>query len=174
MKFRSQARICNGWSPRVGNPTVRNPEARNSVARKSEARDFVARNQEVCKQGFTLIEMVVVITLILILVAIALPMYSQSILRAKEAKLHQNLTTLNKVIQEYSLDKKHAPQSLEDLVPGYIKFIPDDITGRTDTWKTDQEDPQEAWDPNNTGIVGVHSGSDDISMDGSAYSTWTH
>jgi general secretion pathway protein G len=81
---------------------------------------------------------------------------------------------LNKVIQEYSLDKKHAPQSLEDLVPGYIKFIPDDITGKNDTWKTDQEESQDAWDPNQTGIVGVHSGSDELSSDGSVYSSWTH
>jgi general secretion pathway protein G len=133
-----------------------------------------ARNPKVRNQGFTLIEMVVVITLILILLSIALPRYNQSIVRAKEAKLHQNLTTLNKVIQEYSLDKKHAPQSLEDLVPGYIKFIPDDITGRTDTWKTDQEDPQEAWDANQTGIVSVHSGSDEVSSEGTPYSSWTH
>ena len=126
------------------------------------------------RRGFTLIELVVVISMILVLLAIALPMYNQSILRAKEAKLHQNLTTLNKVIQEYSLDKKHAPQSLEDLVPGYLKFIPDDITGKNDTWKTDQEESQDAWDPNQTGIVGVHSGSDELSSDGSPYSSWTH
>jgi general secretion pathway protein G len=125
-------------------------------------------------RGFTLIEMVVVISLILVLLSIALPMYNQSILRAKEARLHQNLTTLNKVIQEYSLDKKHAPQSLEELVPGYLKFIPEDITGRTDSWKTDNEESQDAWDPNQTGIVGVHSGSEEISTDGTAYSTWTH
>lgn len=133
-----------------------------------------ARISRLCNRGFTLIEMVVVISLILVLIAIALPMYNQSILRAKEAKLHQNLTTLNKVIQEYSLDKKHAPQSLDDLVPGYIKFIPDDITGKNDTWKIDQEDPQDAWDPNQTGIVGVHSGSDEMSSDGTPYSSWTH
>jgi general secretion pathway protein G len=133
-----------------------------------------ARSQRLCNRGFTLIEMVVVISLILVLIAIALPMYNQSILRAKEAKLHQNLTTLNKVIQEYSLDKKHAPLQLDDLVPGYIKFIPDDITGRNDTWKIDQEDPQDAWDPNQTGIVGVHSGSDEMSSDGTPYSSWTH
>jgi general secretion pathway protein G len=126
------------------------------------------------RRGFTLIELVVVISMILVLLAIALPMYNQSILRAKEAKLHQNLTTLNKVIQEYSLDKKHAPQSLEDLVPGYLKFIPDDITGKNDTWKTDQEESQDAWDPNQTGIVGVHSGSDELSSDGTPYSSWTH
>src|SRR5208282_5051971 len=109
-----------------------------SKAGSSKARD----------RGFTLMEMAVVITLILILVAIAVPMYTTSIIRAKEAKLHQNLATLNKVIQEYSLDKKHAPQSLDDLVQaGYLKFIPDDITG-SNTWATDPEDPEGAWDPN--------------------------
>jgi len=125
-------------------------------------------------RGFTLVELVVVISMILILLSIALPMYNQSIIRAKEAKLHQNLTTLNKVIQEYSLDKKKAPQSLEDLVPGYLKFIPEDITGRSDTWVTEAEDSENAWDPSQTGIAGVHSGSNETSSDGSAYSTWTH
>ncbi len=129
---------------------------------------------KVRNRGFTLMEMAVVITLILILVAIAMPMYSNSIVRAKEAKLHQNLTTLNKVIQEYSLDKKHAPQSLEDLVPGYIKFVPEDITGRADSWVTESEDSENAWDPNNIGIGSVHSGSNETSSEGSPYSSWTH
>src|ERR1700686_748843 len=100
---------------------------------RSKARRPNFCNPKVRDRGFTLIEMVVVISMILILLAIALPMYNQSIVRAREAKLHQNLTTLNKVIQEYSLDKKKAPQSLEDLVPGYLKFIPEDISARTDT-----------------------------------------
>ncbi|MGD0508341.1 MAG: prepilin-type N-terminal cleavage/methylation domain-containing protein [Terriglobales bacterium] len=132
-----------------------------------------SRNSKVRNRGFTLMEMAVVITLILILVAIAVPMYTTSITRAKEAKLHQNLTTLNKVIQEYSLDKKHAPQSLEDLVPGYIKFIPEDITGSTD-WVLDQEDSEDQWDPNQSGIKGVHSASNEISSEGTPYSSWTH
>jgi general secretion pathway protein G len=129
---------------------------------------------ELRRQGFTLIEMVVVISMILILLAIALPMYNQSILRAREAKLHENLATMNKVIQEYSLDKKKAPQSLEDLVPGYLKFIPDDITGKNDTWVTEPEDPENAWDPNQAGIAAVHSGSKDLASDGTPYSSWTH
>ncbi|MGA2202830.1 MAG: prepilin-type N-terminal cleavage/methylation domain-containing protein [Terriglobales bacterium] len=124
-------------------------------------------------RGFTLIEMAVVITLILILLAIAVPRYDRSITRAKEAKLHQNLTTLNKAIEEYSLDKKKAPQSLEDLVPGYMKFIPEDITGGN-TWVTEPEDSQDAWDPNQLGIGSVHSGSDETSSDGTPYSSWTH
>lgn len=124
-------------------------------------------------RGFTLIEMVVVIVLMGILLSIALPMYNQSINRAKEARLHQNLKVLNDVIQQYSLDKKKAPQSLQDLVDaGYLKFIPDDITGNNTSWQLEQEDPQTAWNPDELGIAGVHSGSDEISQRGDAYSSW--
>jgi len=92
-------------------------------------------------RGFTLIEMVVVISLIAILLSIALPMYNQSIIRARETTLRQNLATLNKVIDQYTLDKQKAPQSLEDLVSaGYLKQIPYDITGNRDSWVLEQED----------------------------------
>jgi general secretion pathway protein G len=80
---------------------------------------------------------------------------------------------LNQAIEEYSLDKKKAPQSLDDLVPGYIKFIPDDITGQN-TWVTEREDPQNAWDSNEPGIGWVHSGSKEMSTEGKAYAEWTH
>jgi general secretion pathway protein G len=148
---------------------------------RSNPRNFMAgvlkpepANRTLRPRGFTLIEMVVVMFVIMIILAIAVPNYTHSVLLAKEAKLHQNLTTLNKVIQEYSLDKKQAPQSLDDLVPKYIKFIPEDITGRTDTWKTDPEDSDDAWDPNQIGIKSVHSGSEEISTSGEPYSSWTH
>lgn len=131
------------------------------------------RRRNLRSRGFTLIEMIVVISLILVLLSIALPMYNQSILRAKEARLHQDLATLNKAIQEYSLDKKKAPQALDDLVPGYVKFIPDDITGGN-TWQPDQEESENAWDPNQTGIKSVHSGSNEMGSDGRPYSEWTH
>jgi general secretion pathway protein G len=133
-----------------------------------------ACGHEVASRGFTLIEMLVVISMVLILLAIALPMYNQSVVRAREARLHQDLTTLNKAIQEYSLDKKKAPQALEDLVPGYVKFIPNDITGRTDSWVLDTEDSENAWDPNQLGAKSVHSGSNELSSDGNPYSSWTH
>ncbi|HMD16346.1 MAG TPA: type II secretion system protein [Terriglobales bacterium] len=140
---------------------------------RSQAGGSKLHNSKARDRGFTLMEMAVVITLILILVAIAVPRYEQMLVRAKEAKLHQNLTTLNKVIQEYSLDKKHAPNSLDDLVPGYIKFIPDDITGSND-WVADPEDPEDQWDANQSGIKGVHSASNEISSEGTPYSSWTH
>jgi general secretion pathway protein G len=116
--------------------------------------------------GFTLIEMLIVISILMVLLAIAVPNYSHHVILAKEARLHQDLTTLNKVIQEYSLDKKHAPQSLDDLVQaGYLKFIPNDITG-SNTWVTEPEDSEQAMDPNNTGIGSVHSGSSDTALGG--------
>ena len=135
----------------------------------------ITRAPKIHHRGFTLIEMLIVMCVVMVLLSIAIPMYSSYIIRAKEAKLHQNLTTLNKLIEEFSLDKGHAPQSLEELVPGYIKFIPEDITG-SNTWQPVQEEaPDDSFDPNQMGIVGVHSGSDEISSDGiTKYSDWTH
>lgn len=132
-----------------------------------------ARNPRVRNRGFTLIEMMVVISLILVLLSIALPMYTQSIIRARETTLRQNLATLNKVIDQYTLDKQKAPQSLEDLVSaGYLKFVPNDITGSKDTWVLEQEDSLKSIDQTQPGIVGVHSKSDQIGSDGKAYSSW--
>ena len=126
------------------------------------------------RRGFTLIEMVVVISMILVLLAIALPMYQRSIVRSKEARLHYDLMILNKVIQEYSQNKRKAPQSLDDLVQaGYLKFIPNDITGRPDTWVAEQEDQEKAWNPEQPGIASVHSGSNEVASDGTGqYSSW--
>jgi general secretion pathway protein G len=144
-------------------------KATGSTLRSSGAGNLRKRSR-----GFTLIEMVVVISMILVLLAIALPMYSTAIQRSREARLRQDLVTLNKAIQEYSLDRKRAPQSLQDLVPGYIKFIPTDITGSTETWQTEQEgSDDEPFDPNELGIKSVHSGSDGTSIDGGVpYSSW--
>ena len=125
-------------------------------------------------RGFTLIELMIVISLILILVSISIPAYNQSILRAKESVLMQNLFTLRSLISQYTLDKQKAPQSLEDLVSaGYIKQIPiDPFTGKNDTWTVEQEDYSLSVDQQETGITDVHSGSSLMSTSGAAYSTW--
>jgi len=125
-------------------------------------------------RGFTLIELMIVISLILILVSISIPAYNQSILRAKESVLKQDLFQLRSLISQYTLDKQKAPQSLDDLVQaGYIKQIPNDpMTGSNSTWTVEQEDSLMSVDQQDPGISDVHSGAEQISSDGTAYTTW--
>jgi len=126
-------------------------------------------------RGFTLIEMMAVIGIILILLGIALPVYSHSLVRAREDNLRQNLETLNQLIFQYAQDKQKAPESLDDLrTAGYLKSIPEDITGSVDTWETEPGDGTiMSLDQTDTGgIIGVHSGSNQVGSDGKAYSEW--
>jgi len=115
----------------------------------------------------------VVISIILILLGVAMPLYSHSVTRAKEQELRKNLETLNQMIYQYAQDRQKAPQGLDDLrSAGYIKKIPDDITG-SDTWETEPADAILSLDQTDTdGIIGVHSGSNQVGSDGTAYSTW--
>ena len=126
------------------------------------------------QRGFTLIELMIVISIMLILVSMAIPAYKTSILRAKESVLKQNLFTLRSLISQYTLDKQKAPQALEDLVSaGYIKNIPNDpMTGAANWEPIQEEDYQLSVDQTDTGITDVKSASTDISSDGTAYNTW--
>jgi general secretion pathway protein G len=123
--------------------------------------------------GFTLVEMMVVISIILILLAVAMPIYSRSIVQEREHNLRQNLEVMNKVIVQYTRDKQKAPRSLDDLVQaGYLKAIPEDITGRTDTWVVEDEGTIMSPEQTDPGMSGVHSGSNEVAGDGTAYSSW--
>jgi len=123
--------------------------------------------------GFTLIEMMVVITIMLILLGVAIPIYSQSVRKAQEDAFRQSLETLNTVIFQYTLDKQKPPQSLDDLKQaGYLTEIPKDITG-SDTWVTEDDPPALlSLFQTETGIYGVHSGSSRIGSNGKPYSEW--
>jgi general secretion pathway protein G len=123
--------------------------------------------------GFTLLEMMVVISMILILLAVAMPIYSHSLTQARERNLRQNLETMNKVIVQYTRDKQKGPRSLDELVgAGYLKAIPEDITGRTDTWVPEDDGTIMSPEQTESGISGVHSGSNQVAGDGTAYSSW--
>src|ERR1700728_4695015 len=124
--------------------------------------------------GFTLLEMMIVISIILILMSIALPIYNQSVLRSREAVLRQDLFELRSLISQYTLDKQKAPQSLDDLVTaGYIKIIPKDPMTNEANWEVVQEDVLLAVDQQDPGISDVKSSSSQLSSEGtSAYSTW--
>jgi len=134
----------------------------------------LSRKRACGQRGFTLIELMIVISIILILVSIAAPIYSSSILRAREAVLKDDLFTMRSVISQYTLDKQRAPQSLDDLVSaGYIKQLPKDpFTNARDTWTVDQEDTLLSVDQQQPGITDVHSGSNAVSSDGTPYSSW--
>jgi general secretion pathway protein G len=124
-------------------------------------------------RGFTLLELMMVIFIIMILASVAMPVYNQSVVQARESVLRSNLATLRSVISQYTLDKQKAPQSLDDLVTaGYLRQIPLDPLTRQPNWEVVQEDVMMAVDQQEPGITDVHSASTASASDGTAYNTW--
>ncbi|MBZ5527978.1 MAG: prepilin-type N-terminal cleavage/methylation domain-containing protein [Acidobacteriia bacterium] len=124
--------------------------------------------------GFTLLEMMVVLAIIAILVGIAAGRYDRSVRRAQEATLKSDLKTMRQAIEQYTVDKQAAPQSLEDLVSaGYLREIPvDPITQQRD-WQLKFEDVLLSADQNSTGLTDVHSNSPLVSsVENTPYNTW--
>ena len=125
-------------------------------------------------RGFTLIEVLVVLTLIVVLASMGMTQYRNSVTRAEEAVLKENLFRMNDAIDQYYADKNKWPSDLAELSSaGYIREIPiDPMTKSKDTWTTTQAEP----DPNNpasqVGIYSVKSGSDRTALDGTRYADW--
>jgi general secretion pathway protein G len=125
--------------------------------------------------GFTLLELMMVLTLILVLASFAMPMYRVAMIRAREAVLRDDLYTMRSLIDQFTLDKQRPPQSLEELVDeGYLRGgLPEDpFTRSNQSWQVDFEDVPISPSQAATGIVDVHSGSDEVSLDGTPYSSW--
>ena len=121
-----------------------------------------------------MLELMIVITIIAILAAISIPMYKAVVLNAKETVLKDNLRDLRRVIDQYTADKKKAPQALQDLVDaGYFRRLPvDPITNSDSSWETVADTAVSSPDQTESGIVDVHSGSSRISSEGTPYNTW--
>jgi general secretion pathway protein G len=125
--------------------------------------------------GFTLVELMIVMAIIMILSSIAIPSFVKSVRKAKEAVLKEDLHTMRNAIDSYTVDKEKAPQGLDELVQaGYLKTLPvDPMTSRSDTWITSQSDTMTDIGETQGGMDDVHSGSQDVSSDGSTtYNTW--
>lgn len=124
--------------------------------------------------GFTLVELVVVLSIIGILLMLAIPRYATSIKNAKEAVLREDLHVMRAAVDSYTMDKQKAPQSLDDLVQdGYLKVVPEDpMTHSKDTWTTDTSDAMYSLDQTEPGVDDVHSGSQETGSNGQPYSSW--
>jgi general secretion pathway protein G len=117
--------------------------------------------------GFTLIELMIVVAIIGILATLAVPSYQSSVVKAKEAALRQDLSTLRDVLDQHKADQGKYPPSLSALVAaGYLRGIPKDpFTGATTTW-------QEILDPIEKGVIDVFSGAEFVGTDGQPYNRW--
>lgn len=126
------------------------------------------------QRGFTLIEVLIVITLIVILAAISLPQYQNSVRRSREAVLKEDLFRMRDVISQYYADKNKWPASLQDLVSeGYLREVPEDpFTDSAETWVTVPAEPDPANPASEPGIEDVKSGAEGTALDGTNYSDW--
>jgi general secretion pathway protein G len=125
-------------------------------------------------RGFTILELMIVITIILILLTLGAGRYQQSVLRAKEAAMKQSLLVMRQAIEQYTLDKQMAPGSLEDLVSAtYLREVPTDPLTRAKDWRTDTCDLVLSPDQTSVGICDVYSNSSGVSpFEGTPYNTW--
>lgn len=124
--------------------------------------------------GFTIIELMIVMSIVVILISVAVPLYQRSIVRARESILKNNLFTMRTVIDEYTYDKQKAPQTLQDLVTeGYLREVPmDPMTGNNTAWRVVMEEAMQSVNQTEPGIFDVKSGSDKMGLDGTPYSEW--
>jgi general secretion pathway protein G len=125
-------------------------------------------------RGFTLIEVLIVVTLIVVLASVGMATYQNSVRRAREAVLREDLFRMRDAIDQYYADKNKYPQSLQDLVSsGYLREVPKDpMTDSAETWTTVPAE-MEAGNPTaEPGVYDVKSGSEATSMDGSRYADW--
>jgi general secretion pathway protein G len=132
------------------------------------------RHKSMRENGFTLVELMIVMLIIGVLAAIAIPNFVASIKNAKEAVLKEDLHVMRNAIDSYTMDKEKAPQSLDDLVQtGYLRSIPSDpMTHSTETWATTTDDTLQSIDQSEPGVNDVHSGSQEVGTDGQPYSSW--
>jgi general secretion pathway protein G len=123
--------------------------------------------------GFTLIELMIVMLIMSILIGIAAIAYDKTVVKARESVLKQDLQTMRQAIDNYTMDKQQAPQSLEDLVDAhYLREIPVDPVSQQKDWVLHFGDTVLTVEQNGTGVDDVHSGSEAVGSNGEAYNTW--
>ncbi|HEX7086233.1 MAG TPA: prepilin-type N-terminal cleavage/methylation domain-containing protein [Vicinamibacterales bacterium] len=125
-------------------------------------------------RGFTIIELMVVVSLIVVLASIGLMSYRTSVQRGREAVLREDLFRMRDAIDQFYVDKGKYPTDLNELVTaGYLRAIPvDPMTGRNDTWQMVPAEPDPANPAAELGVYDVKSGAEGVAIDGSQYADW--
>ena len=154
----------------AANVNSANPRVADEMATRGNAPSAKRRGMF----GFTMLELMVVIAIIMILLGLAAGRYQRSLLRSKEAVLHQDLRVIRDAIQQYTLDKEAAPQSLDELVSaGYLRQVPTDPITQQRDWVAVTEDILLTPEQTTVGISDVHSASNETSpFENTAYSSW--
>ena len=132
------------------------------------------RGRPTAARGFTMIELLVVVTLIVVLAGIGMAQYRNGVTRAQEAVLKEDLYRMRDALDQYHADKQKYATSLEDLVTeGYLRAVPrDPFTQSSDTWLPVPAEPDESDPAAAGGIYNVMSGSDRTALDGTKYAEW--
>jgi general secretion pathway protein G len=133
---------------------------------------FPKHNRPLKERGFTLLELVMVMTIIVILAAVGVASYQQIQLKARETILKENLSTMRKLIDQYAADKEELPQALEDLVSaGYMREVPiDPMTGEAN-WSVEMGEDTVSR-TGGQGVVDVRSSAEGAGSDGKPYSEY--
>jgi general secretion pathway protein G len=126
------------------------------------------------QSGFTLIEVLIVVTLVVVLASMGMVQYTNSVQRTREAVLKEDLFRMREAIDQYYADKNAYPAGLQDLVSGgYMREIPEDpMTRSRETWQTTPAEPDPANLNLQGGIYDVKSGSELTALDGTKYAEW--
>src|SRR6478752_585690 len=125
-------------------------------------------------RGFTMIELLVVLTLIIILATIGMTQYRSSVIHSREAVLKEDLFRMRDAIDQYYADKGQYPSTIDALVTdGYLRKVPEDpFTKSNSSWQTVPAEPDPANPTAEPGVYDIKSGSDQTALDGTKYAEW--
>ena len=152
--------------------TEKSREKRAKSRRRPSRLSFALSPSHFAPKGFTLLELMIVISIIIILVSVALPQYQKTIMHARETMLRYDLDTMRKLIDQYAADKGKLPTSLQDLVTaGYMREIPTDPLTDQKDWQEDQGEDVNSTE-GGTGLVDVHSKATEADPQGRPYSEY--